>query len=72
MKYYNDFTGLDVNWSDFVMHEILAPLNMTNSFFGTIPDRLLPNIGVPGGENWADLIVGLGYDPAAGMWVRNS
>ena len=52
------------------MNEILAPLNMTHSFFGAIPDSLLPYIGVPGGPNWADLIVGLGYDPAAGMWVR--
>jgi hypothetical protein len=47
-------------------------LNMTNSFFGTIPQDIVPNIGVPGGENWADLIVGEGYDPAAGMWSSAS
>lgn len=42
---------------------------MTHSFLGAVPDRLVPDIGIPGGENFADLVVGLGYDPAAGMWV---
>lgn len=50
------------------MQNILAPLNMTHSFFGTIPPGQIPNVGVPGGPNFVDLVVGLGYDPAAGMW----
>lgn len=53
-----------------MMREILPSLNMTHSFFGPIPEALTPYTGVPGGSNWADLVVGLGYDPAAGMWVR--
>jgi hypothetical protein len=28
-------------------------------------------VTVPGGDNWADLVVGEGYNPAAGMWVRS-
>ncbi|KAH7389766.1 beta-lactamase/transpeptidase-like protein [Pyrenochaeta sp. MPI-SDFR-AT-0127] len=68
VAYYNNVTQLDLTWSQLVAKEILAPLNMTHSFFGTVPQDLMPHIGVPGIENWADLIVGLGYDPAAGMW----
>ncbi|GME42517.1 Penicillin-binding protein [Neofusicoccum parvum] len=41
---------------------------MTHSFFGSIPENLVPNIGVPGGPNWVDLLIGPGYDPAGGMW----
>ena len=59
-----------MSWPQFVSKEVFAPLNMTHSFFGAKPLDLIADIGVPGGENWADLIVGLGYDPAAGMWVR--
>jgi hypothetical protein len=51
--------------------EILRPLNMTHSFFGPVPDTLIPSVTVPGGDNWADLVVGEGYNPAAGMWVRS-
>lgn len=54
------------------MQQIFAPLNMTSSFFGPIPDHLRDRIGIAGGKNWADLVVGLGYDPAAGMWVSAS
>ncbi|KAJ4355520.1 uncharacterized protein N0V89_003537 [Didymosphaeria variabile] len=68
VNYYNNLTGSDLNWSQLTMDQILSPLCMTHSFFGPIPDALLPDIGVPGGPNWADLVVGLGYDPAAGMW----
>lgn len=60
---------MDLHWSEFVTQHILAPLNMTHSFLGAVPDGLIPDIGVPGGDNWADLVVGPGYDPAAGMWV---
>ncbi|KAF1844246.1 beta-lactamase/transpeptidase-like protein [Cucurbitaria berberidis CBS 394.84] len=66
--YYNNITDLDLSWSQLVTREILAPLNMTHSFFGTVPQDLEPYIGVPGGQNWAGLIVGNGYEPAAGMW----
>lgn len=52
------------------MEQILAPLNMTHSFFGRIPDSLLPDIGIPGAPNFADLTMGLGYDPVGGLWVR--
>ena len=41
---------------------------MTHSFFGTVPQYLIPHLSIPGGKNWADLVVGEGYDPAAGMW----
>ncbi|OAG03342.1 beta-lactamase/transpeptidase-like protein [Paraphaeosphaeria sporulosa] len=68
VNYYNKITGSNLNWSQLTMQQILSPLNMTHSFFGSIPDSLLPDVGVPGGPNWADLVVGLGYDPAAGMW----
>jgi CubicO group peptidase (beta-lactamase class C family) len=70
LSYYNTYTNADLTWSELAAREILAPLNMTHSFFGAVPDSRFPEISVPGGENWADLIVGAGYDPAAGMWVR--
>lgn len=69
MAYYNNLTNSDILWSQLVANKIFAPLNMTHSFFGSVPQDLLPSIGIPGGENWADLIVGAGYDPAAGMWA---
>lgn len=69
MNYYNNLTGSDLIWSQLTMKEVLAPLNMTHSFFGPVPQDLIPDVGVPGGENWADLLVGTGYDPVAGMWV---
>ncbi|KAJ4373326.1 hypothetical protein N0V83_003620 [Neocucurbitaria cava] len=69
VAYYNNATNTDLSWSQLAAEEILVPLNMTHSFFGTVPQDLQFDIGVPGGENWADLILGLGYDPAAGMWV---
>ncbi|KAH7303822.1 beta-lactamase/transpeptidase-like protein [Stachybotrys elegans] len=67
-NYYNNITESDLTWNDLMMQEILSPLNMTHTFLGSIPDELLPEIGVPGSPNWADLVIGLGYDPAAGMW----
>lgn len=71
VSYYNTCTeDADLTWSELAAREVLAPLNMTHSFFGAVPDSLFPDISVPGGENWADLIVGAGYDPVAGMWVR--
>jgi hypothetical protein len=70
VSYYNTYSHSDLIWSQLAAKEILTPLNMTHSFFGAVPDSHIPEIGVPGGENWADLIVGTGYDPAAGMWVR--
>ncbi|KAF3035867.1 hypothetical protein E8E11_001065 [Didymella keratinophila] len=67
-SYYNNITGQGLTWSEVAKQEILGPLNMTNSFLGSVPDSLVPSISVPGGDNWADLIVGEGYNPAAGMW----
>ncbi|KAF2251696.1 beta-lactamase/transpeptidase-like protein [Trematosphaeria pertusa] len=69
VNYYNNLTGSDLIWSQLTMKEVLAPLNMTHSFFGPVPQDLIPDVGVPGGENWADLLVGTGYDPVAGMWT---
>jgi CubicO group peptidase (beta-lactamase class C family) len=66
--YYNNATSSFLTWSELVTQELLQHLNMTHSFFGTVPQDLIPNISIPGGDNWADLIVGEGYDPAAGMW----
>ncbi|KZM24715.1 uncharacterized protein EKO05_0007064 [Ascochyta rabiei] len=67
-SYYNEITREDLSWSQLAEQEILEALNMTNSFFGSIPDSLIPSITVPGGENWADLVLGEGYNPVAGMW----
>tara|TARA_R110002003_G_scaffold107_1_gene8939 strand:- start:3270 stop:4688 length:1419 start_codon:yes stop_codon:yes gene_type:complete len=66
--YYNNVTDSDLTWSQIATGELLEPLNMTHSFFGAVPQDLESFIGVPGGENWADLIIGEGYNPAAGMW----
>ncbi|KAF2124738.1 beta-lactamase/transpeptidase-like protein [Dothidotthia symphoricarpi CBS 119687] len=66
--YYSNLVGLKWTWNDVVTQELLYPLNMTHSFVGAISIDLIPHIAVPGGENWADLVVGLGYDPAAGMF----
>jgi CubicO group peptidase (beta-lactamase class C family) len=70
--YYNNMSHSELTWPQLVDREIFVPLNMTHSFFGALPLDLIADIGVPGGANWADLIVGLGYDPAAGMWVSES
>ncbi|KAF9695638.1 hypothetical protein EKO04_006383 [Ascochyta lentis] len=67
-SYYNEITREDLSWSQLVLQQIIEPLKMTHSFFGPVPDDLIPSITVPGGENWADLVVGEGYNPAAGMW----
>ncbi|KAH8728077.1 beta-lactamase/transpeptidase-like protein [Phaeosphaeriaceae sp. PMI808] len=66
--YYNNITKSNLSWSQLATQNLLQPLNMTHSFFGTVPQYLENFIGVPGGENWADLIIGEGYNPAAGMW----
>jgi CubicO group peptidase (beta-lactamase class C family) len=66
--YYNDMSNTTLSWSRIATQQLLQPLNMTHSFFGTVPQDLEPYIGVPGGENWADLLVGEGYNPVAGMW----
>ncbi|KAF2024341.1 beta-lactamase/transpeptidase-like protein [Setomelanomma holmii] len=66
--WYTNVTGEKISWSRLATQEVLDPLNMTHSFFGIVPQDLEPFIGIPGGENWADLIVGEGYNPAAGMW----
>jgi CubicO group peptidase (beta-lactamase class C family) len=66
--YYNNVTSSSLTWSELATQELLLSLNMTHSFFGTIPQDHHPDVGIPGGDNWADLIIGEGYDPAAGMW----
>ncbi|KAF1947402.1 beta-lactamase/transpeptidase-like protein [Clathrospora elynae] len=68
VTYYNNVTDSDLSWTQLATQELLSPLNMKHSFFGPVPQDLISDIGVPGGENWADLIVGEGYNPAAGMW----
>jgi CubicO group peptidase (beta-lactamase class C family) len=69
--YYNERAKKNLTWSQMAAEEILRPLNMTHSFFGPVPDSLIPSVTVPGGDNWADLVVGEGYNPAVGMWVRS-
>jgi CubicO group peptidase (beta-lactamase class C family) len=66
--YYNDVNNTKLSWSCIATEQLLQPLNMTHSFFGTVPQDLESYIGVPGGENWADLLIGEGYNPVAGMW----
>jgi hypothetical protein len=67
--YYNNITSSSLTWSELASQELLLRLEMTHSFFGTVPQDLIPDISVPGGDdNWVDLVVGEGYDPAAGMW----
>ncbi|KAH7081058.1 beta-lactamase/transpeptidase-like protein [Paraphoma chrysanthemicola] len=66
--YYNNVTGSDLTWSQLATEQLLQPLGMIHSFFGPVPQSLESFIGVPGRENWADLIIGEGYNPAAGMW----
>ncbi|KAF2997992.1 hypothetical protein E8E13_006930 [Curvularia kusanoi] len=68
-SYSNELARENLTWSQLAAREILAPLDMSHSFFGPVPDRLVPFVTVPGGENWADLVVGEGYNPAAGMWA---
>jgi len=70
--HYNKVTAANLSWSQIATQKIFDPLNMTHSFFGTIPQDLVPRISVPGSENWANLIVGTGYDPAAGMWSSSA
>ncbi|KAH7363697.1 beta-lactamase/transpeptidase-like protein [Pyrenochaeta sp. MPI-SDFR-AT-0127] len=65
---YNNITNSDMPWSQIATRELLEPLNMTHSFFGQIPQDLEPFMTVPGGDNWADIIVAEGYAPAGGMW----
>ncbi|KAF2622503.1 beta-lactamase/transpeptidase-like protein [Macroventuria anomochaeta] len=67
-SYYNEITRGNLTWSQLATQELLEPLNMTHSFIGPVFDSLIPFVTVPGGDNWADLVVGEGYDPAAGMW----
>jgi CubicO group peptidase (beta-lactamase class C family) len=66
--HYNNVSSADLSWSQLATQQLLQPLNMTHSFFGPVPQDLNPYIGVPGGENWANLLIGEGYNPAAGMW----
>lgn len=66
--YYNNISASNIPWSSTATQELLEPLNMTHSFFGPVPQDLEPYIGIPGGDNWADLLIGEGYNPAAGMW----
>jgi CubicO group peptidase (beta-lactamase class C family) len=66
--YYNNITNTSLLWSQITTNQILSPLNMTHSFFGQVPQDLEPFVSIPGGENWADLLISEGYNPAAGMW----
>lgn len=67
-SYYNNISNFSLPWSQIATNQLLQPLNMIHSFFGVVPQDLEPFIGVPGGDNWADLMIGEGYNPAAGMW----
>jgi CubicO group peptidase (beta-lactamase class C family) len=67
--YYNNISNTSLSWSEIATKQVLTPLNMTHSFLGHIPQLLEPFIAIPGGDDtWTDLLVGEGYNPAAGMW----
>lgn len=68
VAYYNNITASSLSWSQLATQHVLEPLNMTHSFFGAVSQDLDPHISVPGVDNWADLIIGEGYNPTAGMW----
>ncbi|KAF4550746.1 Beta-lactamase-like protein 1 [Elsinoe fawcettii] len=68
VNHHNLLTSSNQTWTQFATSSILQPLNMTHSFFGPIPSNFIPNIVVPGSDNWVDLLIGPGYDPAGGMW----
>lgn len=70
--YYNNITRSKLTWSQLTTEQLLVPLNMNHSFFGPVSDSLRPYIGIPGGDNWADLVIGEGYNAAAGMWSSAS
>ncbi|KAJ4988522.1 hypothetical protein SVAN01_05977 [Stagonosporopsis vannaccii] len=67
-SYYNELRRENLTWSQLAKKELLQPLNMTHSFLGPVTDDLVASVTVPGGDNWVDLVVGEGYNPAAGMW----
>ncbi|KAF2729479.1 beta-lactamase/transpeptidase-like protein [Polyplosphaeria fusca] len=68
VSYYNSLHSTALTWPALATQSIFAPFNMTSSFFGSIPNAHVPSIAIPGGPHWADLRMGLGYEPAAGMW----
>jgi len=67
-NYRNRLRNSSLSWSEVAIEDVLRPLNMSHSFFGPIPHQLKDNISVPNTVNWADLMIGDGYDPAVGMW----
>jgi CubicO group peptidase (beta-lactamase class C family) len=67
--YYNNISNTSLSWGEITTKQVLKPLDMTHSFLGHIPQPLEPFIAISGGgDTWADLLVGEGYNPAAGIW----
>lgn len=70
-SYRGSLTGAEEPWADYVQRDIFGPLGMNRSFFGPVSPDVAGDIGVPGVNNWADLVVD-GYNPAGGMWSSAS
>lgn len=66
-SYRSSLMGTNESWADYVQNDIFGPLGMDRSFFGPVSPDIAHSIGVPGVNNWADLVVD-GYNPAGGMW----
>lgn len=66
-SYRGSLLGVNESWAYYVQNDIFGPLGMTKSFFGPPPPELRDQLGVPGVNNWVDLVVD-GYNPAGGMW----
>lgn len=70
-SYRSTLLGVDEPWADYVQRDIFGPLGMSSSFFGPPSAELRGRLGVPGVNNWVDLVVD-GYNPAGGMWSSAS
>ncbi|PNS15158.1 hypothetical protein CAC42_8159 [Sphaceloma murrayae] len=64
---HNALHNTSQTWTAFA-DDLLHSLSLNSSFFGAIPPPLTERIAIPGADNWVDLLIGPGYDPAGGMW----
>ncbi|CAI6340775.1 unnamed protein product [Periconia digitata] len=69
VNYYNTLSGSQLSWSEFMVKEVFASLNMSHSFFDPIPEHLLPYVGLPGAPNMVNTHVAEGYNPGGGLWT---
>jgi CubicO group peptidase (beta-lactamase class C family) len=66
-SYRNTLMGTSESWAEYVQKDIFGPLGMSRSFFGPPSPEVRDQLGIPGVNNWVDLVVD-GYNPAGGMW----